>query len=150
MLADRRNRCDGLQLNFSDDVSLDEELNICTWMVGRPENLGGKLSPVCVYAMNIKQLVVDAFDVRSDTPQLPRVQCSNIRGEFANIRITQGVRRPPQRIKHQPLFNRPEAGAVINQPLQRDCNNNSGAALSVAYCGAAKAEIAILPISVLQ
>ncbi len=63
MLTDWRKRCNGLQLNFSDYVTLDEELHICTRMVGRPEKLGGDLSPICVHAMNIKQLVVDAFDV---------------------------------------------------------------------------------------
>lgn len=63
MLTDWRNRCDGLQLYFPDDVPLDKELYICTRMIGRTENLGGNLSPVCVHAMNIKQLVVDAFDI---------------------------------------------------------------------------------------
>ncbi len=63
MLTDWRKRCDGLQLDFSDDVPIDEELHICTRVVGRPENLGGNLSPVCVHAMNIKKLVVNALDV---------------------------------------------------------------------------------------
>jgi len=131
MLTDWCKRCDGLQLNFSDDVPLDEELHICTWMIGRSENLGGNLSPVCVHAMNIKQLVVDALYVRGDAPQLPRVQCGHIGSEFANICIAQVVGRPPKRVKHQPLFNRPEAGAVINQPLEGDRDNNGSTALSV-------------------
>lgn len=92
MLTDWCKRCDGLQLDFSDDVPLDEELYICTWMIGCPENLSGNLSSLCVHAMNIKQLVVDTFDVRGNAPQLLRVQCGHIGSEFANIRITQGVR----------------------------------------------------------
>ena len=92
MLADWRNRCDGLQLNFSDDVPLYEELNICTRMIGRAENLGGNLSPIRVHAMNIQQLVVDALDIRSDAPKLSRVQCGHIGSEFTNICITQLVR----------------------------------------------------------
>jgi hypothetical protein len=34
-------------------------------------------------------------------------------------------------VKHKPLFNRPEAGAVINQPLEGDRDNNGSTALSV-------------------
>lgn len=63
MLTDWCLRCDGLQLDFPDDISLDEELYICTRMIGRTENLGGNLSPVCVHAMNVQQFVVDALDV---------------------------------------------------------------------------------------
>ena len=63
MVTDWRKRCDGLQLDFSDDVPLDKELYICTWMIGRPENLSGNLSTVCVHAMNIEQLMVNALDV---------------------------------------------------------------------------------------
>lgn len=150
VLKNWRGRRDGLELDLPYDISINDELHICTRMVGRPEYLGANLSPVCVHAINIKQFVVDALDIGSDATKLLMVQSSYISREIADFRIAQSVRRPPQSVKHQSFFNRPEPGAVVNQPLQCDRDDDGGAARSLTYCGAAIAEIAIRPISVLQ
>lgn len=89
MFKDWRTGGDSLELNFTNDVTINDELNICTSVVGCPEHPRDSLSAFCVAGMNVEQLMVYALDVRGHAAELTRIECSYICRKLAYVSIMQ-------------------------------------------------------------